>query len=257
MFFSKGLKIKNCGKDVDLSVKKISQPEEVWIPLIQHIGQPCVSLVEKGDKVCKGQKIGESENFISSYVHSSVSGIVKDIKKISHPVLNFKVNSVIIINDKKDVSSFESDASSDVKDITSKKIITSVRNAGVSGMGGAAFPTHVKLSVPGDKKVEYFILNAAECEPLLKADASLINLYPEFVLKGMKLAMKAAEIKKGYIGIEKKNSRLADRFKSCLNNLNKWLFESQIEIVMLPDRYPQGAEKQLVDTVLKRKIPPG
>ncbi len=252
---AKGINIKQYGIDFVIDVKKNIVPDEVHIPLIQHLGKPAHSIVKESDYVKVGQKIGESDKFISSFIHSSVSGHVKGMYNISHPKLR-SVPGIVIVNDKEnklDKSILKEPR--DISDISKEEIIDLIRKAGVVGMGGAAFPTHVKLSPPNGKKIDSYILNGAECEPYLKSDTALIKHNAKFVILGMKLAMKAVGVSKGYIGVEKSNIVAIDNIKKAISALQK--DNISIELKLLPNSYPQGSEKQIIKTILNRKVPPG
>jgi len=237
-------------------IKKLPSPKEVYIPLIQHVGDPAHPIVKKGDKVSIGERIAESDKFISCYVHSSISGEVKAICDIPHPKLQ-SVQGIIIVNDRENrVSDAVLDKPRRIDNISAEDIIGYVREAGVAGMGGAAFPAHVKLSPPKNKQLNSFILNGAECEPYLSADASLMIQKSKFIVLGMKLAMKSIGVKTGYIGIEKSNKIAGIRMKEAIDELKNSVFGAKIKLNILPDSYPQGAEKQIIKTILNREVPP-
>lgn len=225
------------------------EPKVVTIPLRQHIGAPCEAIVKAGDSVKVGQKIGEAGGFVSAPVHSSVSGIVKAVKKCLVP--GGEEVCVIIESDGlnevhesvKPKGSIESLSSKDIKDI--------IREAGIVGMGGAGFPTQVKLSPPDDVKIDTIILNGAECEPFLTADHRLMLENPDEIIYGLKAMMKALAVESGYIGIE-------DNKPDAIATMKKAASEHKgIEVVGLHTKYPQGAEKQLIYACTKREVPSG
>lgn len=232
-------------KPVELAV----EPKVVMIPLHQHIGAPCEPIVNVGDHVKVGQKIGEATSFVSAPVHSSVSGTVKEItKKLT---LGGKTTCVVIESDGLNTISEEVQPKGDIENLDGKEILDIIKEAGIVGMGGAGFPTHVKLSPPPNKPIEFVILNGAECEPYLTADHRLMLEDPESVIYGLKALMKVLDVKKGFIGIE--NNKM-----DALEKLTKLTEQdSSIEVVSLRTKYPQGAEKQLIYACTKRQVPSG
>ncbi len=221
-------------------------PEEIIIPLSQHIGAPCDPLVEKGDQVLAGQMIGKSEAFVSAPVHASVSGKVKAIE----PRLTFtgnKVNSIVIEPDQEQKSvEFEG-----LSELSAENIRQRIRESGLVGMGGAAFPTSIKLTPPKDKKIDSVIINGCECEPYLTCDHRNILEMPEKIIAGLKIIMKTVEAEKGYIGIETNKMDAIEAIKGLIVD------EDLIELVILKTKYPQGAEKQLINAILMREVPSG
>jgi electron transport complex protein RnfC len=236
------------------SAKKILNllpPKKAIIPLQQHIGALCKPLVNIGDIVKVGQKIGDAESFISAPVHASISGKVADICPMPHP-LGTKILSIIIESDEADTWTIE-ETKRDWKTLKQEQIKHIIREAGVVGLGGAAFPTYVKLSPPENKKIDTYILNGAECEPFLTADHRLMLEYAEQVVTGFKILMKATGVKKGIIGIERNKS---DAFRKIADEINKEP-DLNIDVISLKVKYPQGAEKQLIKALLKREVPSG
>lgn len=232
-----------------ISAAKI--PEKVIIPLQQHIGAPNKPLVKKGDIVKTGQKIAESEAFVSSPVHASISGKVKAVASFLHPSGQL-ITSITIGSDGKD-EFFESNPDKrEYTDLSPDEIRTIAKDAGVVGLGGAAFPTHVKLSPPKEKKIDAVILNGSECEPYLTADHRLMLEQPEKVIYGLKALMKSLNVSKGYIGIENNKK---DAISAILNAAGK--NGSDIEVHGLQVKYPQGAEKMLIKAILNREVPTG
>ncbi len=246
--FKGGMHIPDHKEDTDKIPVRDAKCAPVHIfPLQQHIGALLDVKVKKGDYVRVGQKLADSEAFLSVPVHSSVSGIVTDI----HPYLHSsgaEVMSVFVENDFKDEPC--ADLSPHNVDALSKQEIRDViRNAGIVGMGGAGFPTHVKLSPPEGKKITHIIMNAAECEPYLTSDHRRILENTEDVIFGMRICMKLFDLKKGYIGIEANKQDAAEAVCS--------LKDSSIETVLLKTKYPQGSEKQLIKAVAGKTVPAG
>ncbi len=234
----------------DSSLQKARRPERVMIPLQQHIGAPCNPLVAKGDHVKFGQKIGDADSFVSAPVHASLSGEIEDIKEI--PISGGNTAKAVIIKaDKEDEVDDSIKPAGDLSALTGEQIRKIIREAGIVGMGGAMFPTHVKVSVPEDKNVEYFILNGAECEPYLTVDHRMMLERPEDVVFGMKALMKAADVKKGFIGIENNKPEAIVSMKEALTH------EDNIEVKVFETKYPQGGEKMLIKAALNREVPVG
>ena len=239
---------KECTANIDVKVAK--KPETVVIPMSLHIGAPCKPIVKKGDEVTLGQKIGEATGFVSAPVHASVSGKVIAVEERPH-ANGDNVMSVVIESDGLDTISEDIKPYGDYQKYSSQEIIDIIKNAGIVGMGGATFPTHVKLSIPPDKKVDTIILNGAECEPYLTADDHLMNDKPEKVIKGLQIAMYAVGVTKGYIGIETNKPKAIEKIAKESENL------SDIQVVPLGTKYPQGAEKQLITAITGREVPSG
>ncbi|MDP3453619.1 MAG: electron transport complex subunit RsxC [Bacteroidales bacterium] len=222
-----------------------------YIPVSQHLGAPAEPVVAKGDKVQTGQLIAKASGFISANIHSSVSGSVLSIEML--PDLSGNLIQHIVIKVEGDEWVESIDTSSDiVRDIKleSKEIIAKIAEAGIVGLGGAAFPTHIKLSPPPNKKAEYLIINGAECEPYLTSDYRLMVESPEQILIGTKIMMKALGVKKSYVGIEENKPAAIKKMKSIAAKGYK-----EIKIVSLKKRYPQGGEKQLIDAIVHREVP--
>ena len=217
-------------------------PNQVIIPMQQHIGAPCIPLVQVGDYVKRGQKIGDSEGLCVP-VHASVSGTVSAIEKRPHPTLG-SVMAVVIDND------FQDNTMTNPLPTTPDEILGAIREAGVVGMGGAAFPGNVKaLSAMGN--VDTLIANGCECEPYITADDSLLRTNPEQVLEGMMIIYNILKPQKVVLAVEDNKAQAIEKLNS---------FKSQypeIEVRVLPTRYPQGSEKQLVQAVTGREVLPG
>jgi electron transport complex protein RnfC len=234
----------------DSPIKAAQLPKKVVIPLSQHIGAPCKPLVKVGDEVKIGQKIAESDAFCSAPIHASISGKVTEIAKKPHPGCGEFQAIVIESNGKMiwDASVMHRD---NVDSLSQKELIEIVKQAGIVGMGGAMFPTHVKFSVPEGKHINTIILNGAECEPMLTCDHRLMVEHPSQIIKGLKLIMKIAGAKKAIIGIEKNKPDAISALEKETKN------EEHIHVVGLKTMYPQGAEKMLVHSLTGRKVPCG
>ena len=228
-------------------------PQQAVFPLSQHIGAPAKPIVQKGDKVKVGTMIAEAGGFVSANIFSSVSGTV------------FKVDTAIdatgyrkpciIINVEGDEWEESIDRSDKIErlehhpELTSEQIIEKVKYAGIVGMGGACFPTHVKLCPPPTEHAECVIINGVECEPYITSDYRLMMEKPDEVVEGVKLIMKAVGVNKAYIGIEENKPRAIDLM------IQKLMTNLDIEVVPLAKKYPQGGEKQLIDAVIRRQVP--
>ncbi len=233
-----------------IPVEIMKAPQLVYIPLSQHIGAPCTSLVKIGDQVKIGQKIGEPQGFVSSPVHSSVSGKVKTIKQMTSPS-GQPSNCIVVENDFTDEIDDQITPFGSVETLSAEKILDIVKEMGIVGMGGATFPTHVKMSPPKEKNIDVVILNGAECEPYLTADHRLMLESPNDIIDGLLAIMKSLGVKKGYIGIE---NNKPDCIKTMLKAAEKI---DSIEIAALQTKYPQGAEKQLIYACTQREVPSG
>lgn len=234
------------------AIEEFALPEMVTIPLGQHIGAPAKPLVAKGDKVVVGQRIAESGGFVSANIHSSVSGTVQKIDSIvdasgfAKPAVFIKVEG-----DEWDASIDRSDTIVRENSMSAKEILDRIVEMGIVGMGGATFPTHVKLSVPAGKKVEYLLLNGVECEPYLTADHRLMLERGEQILIGASLLRRALGNPRTIIAIENNKP-------DAIEHLTKLAatFEG-IEVQPLKVKYPQGGEKQLIAAVTGREVPAG
>ncbi|HCJ66111.1 MAG TPA: electron transport complex subunit RsxC [Elusimicrobia bacterium] len=234
----------------DIPIRQAREPKKVVLPLQQHTGVPCQPLVKVGDEVKVGQKIGDVNALISAPVHSSVSGKVVAIEPYLHPTGSI-VSSVIIESDEKNTLSEEIKPRANLENISLEEIKKIIREAGIVGLGGAAFPTHVKLSPPKEKKIDTLILNGAECEPYLTADYRLMVERTEEIISGMKLLMKALSVERGIIGIE-------DNKPEAIKTVGKAISEgNSLKVVSLRTKYPQGSEKHLIKSILNREVPSG
>lgn len=229
-------------------LKPVSHPKQVTIPMSQHIGNPCTPLVKVGDYVKKGQKIGDGEGLCVP-VHASVSGTVTAIEPRRHPN-GRDVLSVVIENDFQDMADQTMNAYEDYSALSVDQVIEAIREAGIVGMGGATFATNIKAAASMEK-VETLIANACECEPYITSDDMLLRTSPQQVLEGMRIICHILNPKRVVLAVEENKKDAIEILKKELIN------EKKIELLVLPTRYPQGAEKQLVQTVTGREIAPG
>ena len=242
----------------EVATQVASLPRQAIFPLSQHIGAPAKPVVQKGDKVKVGTLIAEAGGFVSAPIFSSVSGTVFKIDTAIDATGYRK--PAIIINvegDEWEESIDRSEQLELVKDhpeLTPEEIVNRIKNAGVVGMGGACFPTFIKLTPPPTAKAECVIINAVECEPYITADYRLMMEHADEILVGLELLMKAAKVTDGYIGIETNKPQAIDLLsKKCADVFGKTGYH--VEVVPLQQRYPQGGEKQLVDAVIGRQVP--
>ena len=224
-------------------------PKTVVIPLSQHTGAPAEPLVKAGDTVKAGQKIGEAAGFVSSTIHASVSGTVAAVEPRRHPTTGLDVMSVIIDSDGKNELHESVKPCEDYDSLTADDIIALVREKGIVGMGGAGFPTSVKLKSP--KPIDTVLINGCECEPLLTADHRVMLEYADEIIFGLKALLKSTGADKGIIVIE-------DNKRDAVELLeNKTADIANIEIMAAKTKYPQGAEKMLIKRALGRQVPSG
>ncbi len=236
-----------------IPIKKAKLPKQVVIPLSQHIGAICEPLVSVGDRVKAGTLIGKSDKFVSSFVHASVSGAVIKIEPRPHP-LSGLCNSIVIESDGTDETAFtQQEINAD--NLKPQEIIDIVRHSGVVGLGGACFPTHVKLTSVPNKKIDAFILNGAGCEPYLSCDHRLMLERPKDIIKGMLLIMKATGVTRGFVAIEDNKPDAIETMRVALNSILNT--QHLIQIVTLKTKYPQGAEKQIIKVILNKEVPAG
>ena len=259
--FKGGVHLKHCKElTANKSIGRVSLPEEATIPLLQSAGVACVPTIKIGDVVEQGALIADSEKLISAPIHSPVAGKVKSIKKTSHPVVGACVAIVITPDREKSEENLFKDRQN-VDDIRPEDIVKAVRLCGIVGLGGAAFPTHVKLSPPKNKHIDTFILNGAECEPYLTCDDRMMQEKSEEIINGAFLIMKATGIKNGIIAIEDNKPQAISAMKLALdviksNKQSSLADKHSLRVITLRTKYPQGGEKQLIKALLRREVPP-
>ena len=235
----------------DLPSRKANPPPFVAISFSQHIGKPAIPLVKPGERILRGQMIAESTGYVSAAAHASVSGTARDVVQVRHP-LGFLVDALKIENDGLDEWAPGAVVERDVDALSAGEIRRLVQDAGIVGMGGATFPSHVKLSPPRGKTVDTLIVNGAECEPYLTADDALMREHAEEILRGAELFRKAVDAGRTVVGLEDNKPEAAGALRRAAERLG-----ADVEIVPLPVRYPQGAEKQLIRALLRREVPSG
>lgn len=238
----------------DNPIKRLDTPKQVSIPISQHIGAPAKPVVEQREKVKVGQIIAKSAGFVSANIHATIAGTVAKFDKVMDST-GYKRDAIIIKAGKDEEEWDESiDLSDDlIKDISlnREEIIKKIAEAGIVGLGGATFPSHVKLSVPKGRKAEYLILNGVECEPYLTADHRLmLEKGPELIV-GARILMKALDVNKAIIGIENNKPDAIQKMAELVAN------EKEISVQPLKVQYPQGGEKQLIKAAIDREVPSG
>ena len=233
-----------------LSVETLPTPKELEIPLTQHFGVPCKPIVKKKDLIVEGDLIGEVEKGLGANIHASVTGKVKNIGASAHPI-SLSVPSVIIETDPE--ASPKEWFASDWEGLSRDELLGRVKKAGIVGIGGAGFPTHVKLSPPPEAKVDTLILNGAECEPYLTTDHRLMLEHPEEVIEGAKIILSILRLKECHIGIEANKPDAIEALKKASGKASSNGFS--ISIDSLKVKYPQGSEKQLIQSATGRIVP--
>lgn len=233
-------------------------PAEVVLPVAQHIGAPAKPIVNKGDKVKRGDCVAEAGGFVSAPVHTPISGTVTKIDVCRTPQ-GLPVQAIFIKSDETDREA-DRQARENAKPIRDKSelsvldgkaIIDIIKNAGIVGLGGATFPTHVKLSPPPGSKAEVVIINAAECEPCLSCDDQLMREQPREIAKGVEFLMRAAGVNRGVIAIENNKPEAIRAMTETANNI------PGLEVKVMQVKYPQGGEKQLIEAVIGKEVPSG
>lgn len=254
MTFAHGVKMEEYKElSENSSLHTASIPKLVTIPLTQHIGAPSKCIVKKKDEVAVGDLIGSAVGNFSSNIHSSVAGVVQDIIEIQS-ASGKKTKAVVI-----DTEGFDQQAHYTEKEnvnLSPEEIVAKVKEAGIVGMGGAAFPAHIKYSP--NKPIDTVIVNGAECEPYITCDDYIMKNYPLHIIKGLIQVLKAVDAKDGVIAIENNKPEAFKTMTKALEEFSKEnTIDGNIKIVSLETKYPQGDEKRLIDAVLKREVPSG
>lgn len=232
----------------DRAIETLPVPDRLVVPLSQHIGAPCEPVVAIGDAVKKGQKIGEAKGFVSVPVHAPTSGKVLKIGDFPHP-LGKPLSAVEIESDGLDEWTDEIHGQEHFLSLSPDELRGIIQDKGIVGMGGASFPTHVKLSPPEGKTIDTLIINGAECEPYLTADYRLMVEEPEKVIGGMRIMMAILGAKSVFVAIEGNKPEAIEQIRKIVGN------DPHVAVVALEVKYPQGAEKQLIKTLVNRNVP--
>ena len=231
-------------------IEKLPPPARVVVPMSMHIGAPCQPCVAVGDHVTVGQKVGEATAAVSAAVHASVSGTVAAVEPRIH-FSGVPVMSVVIENDFNDTPCHDCRPPERGADLGTEELVKVLQNAGVVGMGGATFPTHIKIS-SGLGKVDTVIINASECEPYITSDHRLLLEYPEEIIGGAKILARIFGVDRVHIGVEANKQNAAELLRVKIDEQ-----KAPLLVDMLHTRYPQGAEKQLCQSITGRQVPPG
>jgi electron transport complex protein RnfC len=233
-----------------LPLERLPIPHEVVLPLTQHLGAPSKPIVAVGEKVYRGQRIADPGGFVSVALHASVTGRVTAIEKRHHPNGRLE-DAIVIATDLGSPQMLFDEGPIDWESLPNKELLGLIQQGGFVGLGGAAFPTHVKLAIPEGKHARFFLVNGAECEPYLTSDHRIMLEWTDSIFLGIRIIMKILGSEKTYIGVE--NNKW-DAIKSMRDQVPSDL---PCEIVPLEAKYPQGAEKMLVKAMLDREIPSG
>ncbi|NQS98677.1 MAG: electron transport complex subunit RsxC [candidate division Zixibacteria bacterium] len=233
-----------------LAIEVLPAPERVFVPIVQHLGAPGKPLVIKKDKVKLGQKLTDPGGFVSVPCHSPVSGTVKKIDMFPHP-FGRMIEAIEIENDGEDSPEHDMSVEDGYLNLDPKIMIQRIREGGLAGMGGAAFPTHVKLSPPADKPIKTLIINGAECEPFLTADHRLMLEYGKEIFKGIAIIQRILKPEQTYIGIENNKPDAIAKMREISRDY------PGIKVAAMQVKYPQGAEKQLINALTGREVPSG
>jgi electron transport complex protein RnfC len=230
------------------AVEVLKAPKMIFIPLLQHIGVPLTPCVQIGERVLKGQMIADSEAFLSVPVHATVSGIVKKIENLPFPLMG-NVQTIVIENDEQEEWA-ELSKIPEWQKATKDELLQLIRAKGIVGLGGAAFPTHIKLNPPSDVKIDVLLLNGAECEPYLNSDNRVMIEEPQKVVEGIKIMKHILNVNTAIIGIE-------DNKQEAIDVMKKACTGTGIEVMPLKTMYPQGGEKSLIKAILNKEVPSG
>jgi len=231
-------------------IERVAFPDKVVLPLSQHIGGPSRPVIKVGDKVYRGQIIAEATSFVSVPLHASVTGSVTSIEKHHHP--SGRMDEAITIKvDHNSPQTLFDERAIDWEHLTNQELLEQIKQGGFVGLGGAAFPTHVKLGIPEGKQARWLVVNGCECEPYLTSDHRIMLEWADSIFLGIRVLQKILATKKTYIGVE---TNKWDAIKSLESRIPPDL---ECELVPLEVKYPQGAEKMLITAILKRDVPSG
>ena len=246
-----GVRVNHHKNTAEMPVERMPIPQRVVLPMQQHIGAPCVPTVKVGDKVAVGQVIGDSDKFVSAPIHATVSGTVKSVGDVK--LANGLITKGVTIESDGEMRLFEGLEPPKVE--TAKDLCAAVRASGLVGLGGAGFPTHVKLSIPPEKKVDTLVVNAAECEPYITVDYREIIENTRDIMDGVYMLKELLGFKQVVIAIEDNKPRAFKRMKEVADMDNDR--DDAVKLMVLKSKYPQGAEKMMVLSATGRRVPPG
>jgi len=248
-----GVEVAENKLSADTPIEKAPLPEQVVIPLHQNIGAPCQAMVKRGDRVLTGQVIGDSDKFVTAPVHATVSGKVTGTTTVVNPPTSQLIPALVITSDGRD-EWVKLDPPEYPDELSVEEILKRIRAAGMVGMGGAAFPSHVKLSPPKDKQIDTVILNGCECEPYITSDHRVMLEYGEQVLSGLSLINKVLNPKQVYIAIEDNKEDAIGHLEYLASTMRR---QGRPKVVPLKSRYPMGAEKVLTKLIMGKEVPIG
>ncbi len=232
------------------AIKQIPTPKEITVSMSQHIGAPAECCVKRGDHVAKYQLIGKKSGFVSANVHSPVSGTVKRVDSVKN-AFGFSSTSVVISPDGDETAELQQRSNEQIAALSAADIIAIIDEAGIVGLGGATFPTCVKLTPPKDMPVDTLVINGAECEPFLTADQRLMEEHPDEIVEGVAFLMRAISVEVAFIAVE---NNKPDAIRALQKAVKPY---PGISVAPLKVKYPQGGEKQLIEAVTGRVIPSG
>lgn len=241
-------KAMSADKPIEVILPK--EKSELFFPMSQHIGAPCQPIVQKGDYVKVGQKIGEASGFVSSPIFSSISGTVTDIRPMLTPG-GAMSPSIVIENDGLMAEIEGLNEAKDYTKMTNEEICACIKEAGIVGLGGAGFPTHIKMAPPKDQVIDYVLVNAAECEPYLTTDYRMMLEETDRLVKGLQVVLKLHPNAKGVIGIEANKPEAIKAVTAACHGI------SNITVQPLQTKFPQGSEKHLIAAITNREVPSG
>lgn len=233
-----------------LAIERMPFVDRYVVPLSQHIGKPAIPMVQPGARVHRGQMIARPDGFISTAIHAPVSGRVDSIDLQPHPSGKLMA-AVVLLADPFDPQAIVPSEPGEIAELSRQETVDLVQQSGMVGLGGAAFPSHVKFALPDGKRVQSVILNGCECEPYLTCDHRVMVEEPAAVLDGLRIMMDKLQAKRGYVGIEDNKLDAVYRLRELVDPTE------DIEIVPLKVKYPQGAEKMLLDAIFHREVPTG
>ncbi|WP_456434308.1 electron transport complex subunit RsxC [Thermosulfuriphilus sp.] len=236
----------------DLAVESMPLPDELWVSMAQHFGAPATPLVKRKARVEEGDLIGAVEKGLGANVHAPAAGEVKAVASVPHPILG-KVPAVVIrVDHSAPPKTYQPQP---WEHLSREEILARIKEAGIVGMGGAGFPTHIKLNPPPQAKVDTLLVNGAECESYLTADHRLMIEHPDEVINGIRIILKVLGITRAYIGVELNKPEAIEALDEAIRRLSP--SEVQINLAPLEVKYPQGSEKQLIQAITGRRVPGG
>ena len=238
------------GLTAQVPIRRMPFPPEIVIPLRQHTGKPARAIVRPGDRVERGDKVAEADGKMSVPMHASAAGTVREVRLWPHPDGTY-AQAVVIAVDPNSPQPHRPRVIPDWRGLSGAELVEAIRQAGVVGLGGAAFPTHVKLSPPKDTPIDTLLINGAECEPYLTTDHRTMVEYPERVQLGIRIMMRALGVTRAVVGVEENKPDAIAALRATLPR------DLDVTVQGLRVKYPQGAEKMLIKSLLGREVPSG